>query len=67
MVWTQEQLDAIAAVIAKGIKTVEYDGRTITYQNVDQLLAVLHDMDIAVAATADAVAGATVFATFSRS
>lgn len=38
MAWTQQQLEAIEAAIARGELTVRFEDRTITYRSVDDLL-----------------------------
>lgn len=39
MAYTQAQLDAIRAAIAKGERTVMYGDRSVTYRSMDELLA----------------------------
>ncbi|MNC45753.1 hypothetical protein D3C76_1875020 [compost metagenome] len=38
MAFTQKQLDAIEAAIARGEKIVKYTDRTVEYRDVDELL-----------------------------
>lgn len=45
--WTQADIDNLKAAIASGVLTVSYDGpprRTITYQSLDAMRALLADM-----------------------
>jgi hypothetical protein len=51
--WTQADVDNLKAVIASGAQTVTYsgpNGRSITYQGVDKLRALLAEMIADVAA-----------------
>lgn len=41
MAVTQTQLDAMVAAYASGTASVSYDGRTVTYRNMDDLLAAI--------------------------
>lgn len=45
--WTQSDVDALKAAVASGILTVSYDGpprRTITYQSLESMRALLASM-----------------------
>ena len=45
--WTQADIDSLKAAVASGILTVRYDGppaRTITYQDLGQMRALLASM-----------------------
>lgn len=35
--FTKEQLTALKAALAKGVKTVSYDGRSVTYQSAQEM------------------------------
>lgn len=39
--YTQAQLDALRAAVARGVKTVSYDGNSVTYQSVDDMLKLI--------------------------
>lgn len=39
MAWTQTDLDAIKAAIAKGVKRVTYENKTVEYRSIDELKA----------------------------
>ena len=39
--YTQGQLDALRAAVARGVKTVSYDGNSVTYQSVDDMLKLI--------------------------
>lgn len=41
MAYTQAQLDALQAAVAKGVKTVSYDGQSVTYQSISDMLALI--------------------------
>jgi hypothetical protein len=46
--WTQEDVDKLKAAVASGILTVRYDGppgRTITYQSLSEMRALLASME----------------------
>ena len=54
MAWTEEELAALKAAVASGVKTVRYAGppeREVTYQNLDQMRELLAEMEGAVAAS----------------
>lgn len=38
MAWTQSDLDAIDAALAKGVKRVQYDNQMVEYHSLDELL-----------------------------
>lgn len=65
MSWTEAQRDVLTASIARGVLTVEYDGRRITYQSVDQMLKVLREMDSELNSDFDGPVG-SVYTTFTR-
>lgn len=53
--WTDEEIAQLRAAIASGVLTVSYSGppsRTITYQSLDQMRALLADMVSSTAAAA---------------
>lgn len=35
--YTQEQLTALKQALARGVRTVSYDGQTVTYQSADDM------------------------------
>lgn len=43
--WTEEQRDALAAAIAKGIKRVTADGMTKEFQSLSEMRALLAEMN----------------------
>lgn len=53
--WTQTEIDTLKAAVASGILTVTYDGpprRSITYQSLAEMRALLSSMQQDVARTA---------------
>jgi hypothetical protein len=53
--WSQTDVDNLKAAIATGVLTVRYDGppgRTVTYQNLSEMRALLASMQADVADTA---------------
>lgn len=44
-IWTQEQADALAAAIAKGVKRVTAGGMTQEFQSLDQMRELLAEMN----------------------
>lgn len=60
MAWSQTDLDQLDAALAKNILEVRFaDGRTVRYQNADQMLAVRKTMKAELAASASQVVRAT--------
>lgn len=60
MAWTQPDLDKIDAALANNVRKVTYaDGRTIEYQNADQMLAVKKAMKAELAANRSQIVRAT--------
>lgn len=45
MAWTQAQLDALSAAIAKGVTTVSYDGNRVEYRSLDEMLKLKQEME----------------------
>lgn len=43
--WTHEQLSALKAAAAKGVRSVSYDGQTVTYQSVAEMLKLIAMME----------------------
>lgn len=39
--YTQAQLDALRASVARGVKTVSYDGNSATYNSIDEMLKLI--------------------------
>lgn len=52
MAYSQEDLDALKAAIASGVRTVTSGDTTTTYQNLDQMLKVAALMEQEIAAAA---------------
>lgn len=51
-IWTEEELETLKAAVASGVLTVSYAGppaRTITYQSLDAMRALLAEMTASVA------------------
>lgn len=58
MAWTQSDLDKIDSAIASGVKQVTFaDGRSRTYQNVDQMLAARKVIEAQIRMQAQATSG----------
>jgi hypothetical protein len=47
MAWTQQDLDALSEAIASGATTVAYEGKTVTYRSLDDLLRLQNIIAIA--------------------
>jgi len=50
--WTQAEADALRAAIASGVLSVTFDGpprRSVTYQSLDQMRALLASMEASLA------------------
>ena len=45
MAWTQSDLDALKAAVGLGVLTVRYNDRTVTYQNLTEMRALLAEMN----------------------
>lgn len=45
MAWTQADLDALKAVKAKGVLTVEYTDQRVTYRSLAEIDSVIADME----------------------
>ena len=43
--WTAAQRDVLATAIAQGVLTVHHEGRSVTYQSLDAMRALLAEMD----------------------
>jgi hypothetical protein len=52
MAWTQTDYDALKAAIAKGVQSVEYNGRTVTYHSLKDMRELLAEMERDLAGTA---------------
>lgn len=53
--WTAEDVTTLKTAIASGVLTVRYDGppaRSVTYQNLREMLALLHEMETTIAVEA---------------
>lgn len=51
MSWTKAEYDALKAAIAKGVQSVEYNGRTATYQSLKDMRDLLAEMERDLAGT----------------
>ena len=60
---TAAQRDTLRNAIATGVRTVNYGDKTVTYQNLDQMVAVLSAAD---AEAAGSASGRSTFAGFSN-
>lgn len=52
MPWTTTERDALQAAIAKGLQTVTYNGRSVTYQSLKDMRDLLAEMNRELAGTA---------------
>ncbi len=43
--WTEAQRDALAAAIARGVRSVSYADRTVTYESLAEMRSLLAEMD----------------------
>lgn len=60
MAWSQTDLDKIDAALANNVRKVTFaDGRTVEYQNADQMLAVRKSMKAELLASSTQVRRAT--------
>jgi hypothetical protein len=53
--FTQTQLDALTAAISQGVTRVEYDGKTVTYGSIPEMLRLRDRMIRDVAARGDGI------------
>lgn len=51
MAWTQAEIDALKAAIAKGEKQVAFADRSVTYRSLEEMLEALRLMEAEVAGT----------------
>lgn len=49
MAWTQSDVDALKDAIARGVKSVTSQGRTVVYHSLDEMLKALQAMEAEVA------------------
>lgn len=66
MAWTQTQIDALRAAIASGKRTVTYGDKSVTYQSLEEMIALLRLMESEVAASGGASGGRSTLVAFSR-
>ena len=66
MAFTQAQVDAIDSAIAQGVRSVTYDGKTVTYNTVDDMLKARNMMRDAIAKAAGTATARGSFAQFSK-
>lgn len=45
MAWTQTEIDALKSAIAKGVTTVSYRDRSVSYRSLDEMLQLLQLME----------------------
>jgi hypothetical protein len=45
MAWTQAEYDALKAAIARGVQTVSYNNRTVTYHDLESMRELLAEME----------------------
>lgn len=43
--YTQAQLDALRAAAARGVKTVSYDGQSVTYASMAEMLSLIAQIE----------------------
>lgn len=43
--YTQEQLTALKAAVARGVRTVSYDGQSVTYASTAEMLKIIRIME----------------------
>lgn len=66
MAYSQEQIDALRAAIATGVRRVNYNGRDVQYATTDEMLKVLAIMEGEVAQDAGIPLTKRSFARFSK-
>ena len=64
MAWTLDQLASLEAAIASGTRSVNYDGKSVTYSDLDTMLRIRGMLQRALGVTP--AASATVFASHDR-
>lgn len=45
MAWTQTEYDTLKAAVASGVQTVRYQDRTVVYHSLEQMRALLGEME----------------------
>lgn len=45
MAYTQTQLDALKNAVAKGVKSISYDGHSVTYNSLNEMRQVIKMME----------------------
>lgn len=63
--WTQADIDALESSIKKGVRTVQFENRSVTYHSLDEMLKLLDTMRSAVAQTSGGTSRST-YAQFSK-
>ncbi|MBO6759284.1 MAG: hypothetical protein JJ902_23375 [Roseibium sp.] len=51
MAYTQDQLDRLEAAIARGVRTVSYNGESVTYESLKDMRALRNEMRAELGAT----------------
>jgi hypothetical protein len=64
MAWTQAQIDALKSAIAQGATSVSFEGKTVTYRSLSDMIDILRRMEAEVSG-ADSLSRTT-YAGFSR-
>ena len=66
MAWTQSDVDTLKTAIATGVRTVEYQDRSVTYQDTAAMLQALSLMQQEVAASSSSGSTRTRYAATSK-
>ena len=66
MAYTQEQLDALKAAYATGVRRVSYNGRDVTYASSDEMLKAIREIEGELATAAGVPVVRRSYATFSK-
>lgn len=64
MPFTQEQIDALKAQAATGVRTIQYQDRSVQYQSLEEMLAAIARMEAEI--DSSSTSGRSTFATHSR-
>jgi hypothetical protein len=64
--WTQTQLDALEAAIARGVRTVTYGDKSVTYSSLIEMMALRSTIVAELAAAGGADTSRTVRVRYSR-
>lgn len=66
MAFSQAQLDALDTAIARGTRTVSYDGTSVTYHSLDEMLRLRSTMEASIAAANGTTKTKSSLSTFKR-